>query len=113
MTNRCRLESPDGELNVAEGRAYRPDPDVDAKLKVEFFFPFAGDYWVTELGNEEGEGDYTYAVVTNPTKEYFWILTRDPLFPEERIDEIEERYAEMGWEMSKLERTSHEECIDD
>lgn len=113
VINRCRIDSPDGERNVAEGRAYRPDPDVDAKLKVEFFFPFAGDYWVTELGNDDGEGDYTYAVVTNPTKEYFWILSRDPLFSDERIDEIEERYAEMGWDMSKLERTSQAECVDE
>ncbi|MCG7844257.1 MAG: lipocalin family protein, partial [Methanomassiliicoccales archaeon] len=34
-----------GELRTAEGKAWIVDKATNAKLKVSFFWPFAGNYW--------------------------------------------------------------------
>jgi apolipoprotein D and lipocalin family protein len=54
--------------------------EVDpGKLKVQFFWPFKGDYWIILLDNE----NYQWAVISNPTRKYFWLLARDPVMDEE------------------------------
>ncbi|MCK7501684.1 MAG: elongation factor P maturation arginine rhamnosyltransferase EarP [Comamonadaceae bacterium] len=69
MLNECRLERPDGEPKRAEGYAKIDDPVSNAKLRVTFFWPFFGDYWILELGPE-----YSYSVVGHPSRDYLWIL---------------------------------------
>ena len=54
--NTCR--KPSGKAKSVHGVARVVDPATNAKLKVTFFWPFAGDYWVLALGPE-----YQYAVV--------------------------------------------------
>ena len=48
----------------AMGRAYAID-ETNSKLKVSFFRPFYGDYWVLIL-----DENYEYAVVGTPNREY-------------------------------------------
>lgn len=69
VINRCQLITTN-EKKEAIGKAYTVD-DTNSKLKVSFFWPFYGDYWVIMLAD-----DYSYAVVSEPTKEYLWILSR-------------------------------------
>lgn len=45
----------DGKLKTAHGKAKVADRQTNAKLKVTFFWPFYGDYWILELGK-----DYEY-----------------------------------------------------
>jgi apolipoprotein D and lipocalin family protein len=72
VLNECRDESFDGKLRQAEGIAWITDPsDSSAKLKVQFFWPFRGDYWIIEL-----DADYKYVVIGHPSREYLWILSR-------------------------------------
>ena len=73
VVNRCFLGSPQGEENMAEGRARVVDVATNAKLEVSFFRPFWGDYWIIELGDQ-----YDYAVVGHPGRDYLWILSRTP-----------------------------------
>ena len=44
----------------------------NAKLKVSFFRPFYGDYWVLDLAS-----DYSWVLIGEPSGKYFWILARD------------------------------------
>ena len=55
------------------GRARKPKNAPNSQLKVSFFWPFEGDYYVIALGDS-----YEYAVVGDPSRKYFWILCRDP-----------------------------------
>src|SRR6059058_4496599 len=57
VVNQCRKASPTGNEDVAKGRARVVDRVSCAKLKVSFFRPFWGDYWVIDLAP-----DYSYAV---------------------------------------------------
>ena len=72
----------------------------NAKLKVQFFWPFRGDYWIIDLGE-----DYNYAVVSDPSKKYLWILSRTPKMAGEKYSEIIVRLNQMGFNIAKLHVT--------
>ena len=63
----------DGSPKVAEGRAKVADSMTNAKLKVTFFWPFYGNYWIIGLDPE-----YRWAIVGEPDRKYMWILSRTP-----------------------------------
>lgn len=108
VVNRCRMES--GEFAEASGRARRADKDgPNSKLKVRFapaflsWLPFVwGDYWIIELDPE-----YRYAVVGDPGRKYLWILAREPELEESILEDILERTADQGYDLTELLMTSH------
>ena len=89
----------DGELDTAEGHAWIPDADHPERLKVSFFRPFRGDYWVVAL-----DPDYRWAVVGEPQRRYLWVLSRTPTLPEGDYAGILERVAQLGYDTARLER---------
>ncbi len=38
-----------GKVSTAKGSAWIPDPDYPGRLKVSFFWPFAGNYYIISL----------------------------------------------------------------
>ncbi|KIG19592.1 outer membrane lipoprotein [Enhygromyxa salina] len=100
VINRCRKYTLDGRLDQAKGRARVVDPATNAKLEVSFFWPFWGDYWIIDLGPE-----YEYAVVGHPTREYLWILSREPAMSPELYDAILARLEAQRYDTSRLVRT--------
>jgi len=85
-----------GSPNIAEGVARAVDLE-NGKLEVSFFGPFFGAYWIVELGEDDGpEGDYTHAVVTSPSRDFLWILSRTPQLDEALVDEIFVRLDAQG-----------------
>jgi len=98
VVNRCRNES-DGKQREAKGRAWSVDPKTNARLKVSFFWPFRGDYWIIELGH-----DYEYAVVGAPNRDYLWILARSKTMDESLYNAIVQRAAAQGFPVQKLIR---------
>ncbi len=100
VVNRCHRDSLDGRETVARGRARVVDRETNAKLKVTFFWPFWGDYWIIDL-----DPDYRYAVVGHPNRKYLWILSRtrtmDPLV----YSGILERLTAQGYDLAKLRVT--------
>ena len=100
VINSCRTETFDGELRLAKGKAWVVDTQSNAKLKVRFFWPFSGDYWIIDLG-----ADYEYAVVGAPGRDYLWILSRTPAMSTAVLDGILARLEAQGYDTSKLAPT--------
>lgn len=100
VLNACRKNSLDGKLDEAHGRAWVADPVSNAKLKVSFFWPFSGDYWVIDLAP-----DYSYAVVGHPSRQYLWILARQPYLSPEIYDGIIARLKDQGYDTARLQKT--------
>lgn len=100
VLNECYDGSFSGKLRSARGKAWVVDKGTNARLKVSFFWPFAGDYWIIDLGRE-----YEYAVVGHPSRKYLWILARTPEMNEEVYEEILKRLQEKGYDTTKLVRT--------
>jgi lipocalin len=88
----------DGELDTAEGHAWIPDPDHPERLKVSFFWPFRGDYWVIALDPE-----YRWSVVGEPGRRYLWVLSRTPTLDETTYADILRRIEALGYDTSRLE----------
>jgi apolipoprotein D and lipocalin family protein len=100
VINTCRKDSAEGKIKVAKGKAFIVEGSGNAKLRVQFFWPFRGDYWIIDLAE-----DYSYAVVGEQKREYLWILARTPKIDEELYQAIVSRCAEKGFDVSKLVRT--------
>lgn len=98
VLNRCR--KPDGTTDEARGRAKVVDTDTGAKLKVSFFGPFYGDYWVLDRGD-----DYEWSIVGEPSGRYLWILSREATLPEAEVERLIARTAELGYDTAMLRRT--------
>jgi len=97
VVNRCRKGSPDGPEDKVSGKAWVVDPKTNARIKVQFFWPFSGDYWIIQLGEQ-----YEYAVVGHPDRTYLWILSRTPQMDPELYAHIITRLKQQGYDPSKL-----------
>lgn len=95
VVNTCREGSPDGKASTAEGHAEVVPGSQGAKLKVTFFWPFAGDYWVLDRGD-----DYDWAIVGEPSGTYLWILSRDPTPGKDVLDAHLQRARALGYDLN-------------
>jgi apolipoprotein D and lipocalin family protein len=101
VVNRCRKNSLDGPLKESKGKAEVADTVTNAKLKVWFFWPFKGNYWIIEL-----DDDYQYAVVGEPSRKYLWVLSRTPTMDEAVYQRILARLPQKGYDPAKLRKTA-------
>ncbi|TDG06952.1 hypothetical protein E2C05_31595 [Paracraurococcus ruber] len=80
VLNRC-LNALDGDRpRQAEGQAYAVEGSGNARLRVSFFWPFFGNYWVLGL-----DPDYRWVVVGEPSRRWLWVLSRTPRLPEAEL----------------------------
>jgi apolipoprotein D and lipocalin family protein len=101
VLNECRMENLDGAVKTAKGTARVVDEKTNAKLKVTFFWPFYGSYWIIGLGD-----NYEYAVVGHPGRNYLWILSRTPSMDDALYNRIVRRLQnEQAYDTSKLVKT--------
>jgi apolipoprotein D and lipocalin family protein len=100
VVNSCRKGSADGELKQSKGKAEVVDTKTNAKLKVWFFWPFKGNYWIIDL-----DPDYQWAVVGEPKRKYLWILSRTPTMDEAVYRSILSRLPQKGYDPARLQRT--------
>ncbi len=91
---------PDGKKTSATGKAKIVDEATKAKLKVSFFGPFYGDYWVLDHAD-----DYSWSVVGEPSGRYLWLLSREATPGQARIDELTARARALGYDTSMLRIT--------
>lgn len=96
VLNSC-TDARDGRRREAKGRAWSVDPVNNSKLKVSFFWPFRGDYWIIELGEK-----YEYSVVGSPDRKYLWILGREPELDGLLYQKIVERLRTQGFPVDSL-----------
>jgi apolipoprotein D and lipocalin family protein len=100
VENRCFKDSIDGKESYIKGKAFIVRGTGNAKLKVQFFWPFKGKYWIIDLAE-----DYSYAVVGHPKRDYLWILSRTPEMDEAIYAEIVSRIKQKNFDVTKLRKT--------
>jgi apolipoprotein D and lipocalin family protein len=100
VLNQCRINTLEGELLSAKGTAKNVDKKTNAKLKVTFFWPFSGHYWIIDLGER-----YEYSVVGHPERKYLWILSRTPEMDDDLYNQILVRIKQQGYDVTKLMKT--------
>jgi len=82
---------------------------MPAQLRVSFlpalirWLPVGwGDYWVLSLGSEG-----RYALVSEPTRQYLWVLSRTPNLSDGDDRAVRASLAEQGFDLTRLERHTH------
>jgi apolipoprotein D and lipocalin family protein len=101
VENRCNKDSVHGKQSYIKGKVFVKKNSGNAKLKVQFFWPFKGKYWIIDLAD-----DYSYAVVGHPNRKYLWILSRTPTMNDATYQQIISRLKEKGFDTSKLKVTT-------
>jgi len=100
VENRCNRDSVTGKQSYIKGKAFVEKGSGNAKLKVQFFWPFKGKYWIIDLAE-----DYSYVVVSHPNRKYLWILSRTSKMNENLYQQILSRLKENGFDLTKLKTT--------
>jgi apolipoprotein D and lipocalin family protein len=96
VVNTCR-DSSGRTTDRIEGVARVDDRSTNAKLKVSFFWPFSGPYWIIDL-----DEDYEYAVVGEPGRRFFWILSRSPTIDDGTLDDILNKMPDWQYDPDRL-----------
>lgn len=106
VVNRCPL--PGSAVDEAVGEARRIGPEGAPTLQVRFapawlsFLPQVwGDYWVVEL-----DAAYTLAVVSEPKREFLWVLAREPGLPPAAWASLDARLLALGFDPGRLIRNA-------
>jgi apolipoprotein D and lipocalin family protein len=100
--NSCRKGSVNGKLKSITGKAFPVKGTHNVKLKVQFFWPFKADYWIIDKAE-----DYSWAVVSGPSRKYLWILCRQPDMQKETWQFITNRLQKNGFDLGKLKMMVH------
>jgi len=91
-----KIDNPE-ETEQVEGWAKIPNKNEPGKLKVTFFWPFFGKYWIIDL-----DENYQYAMVGSPSRKYLWILNRKKEIEEETYNKLLKKADEKGFDTSKM-----------
>jgi apolipoprotein D and lipocalin family protein len=97
VVNTCRT----GKARSIKGVARVVDASTNAKLKVSFFGPFEGDYWVLDHAD-----DYSWSLVGEPSGRYLWMLARAPKLDAAVKDDLLERLRKRGYNTQALHWTA-------
>lgn len=100
VENRCNRDSISGKQSYIKGQAFVEKNSGNAKLKVQFIWPFNGKYWIIEL-----DENYSYAVVSHPNRKYLWVLSRTSKMDNAIYQQILSRLKERGFDLTKLQST--------
>ncbi len=105
VLNRCKTDK--GEWSEALGAARQIGGPTSAQLKVRFapewlsFIPLVwGDYWIIEL-----DPDYQWVVVSEPQRDYLWILSRTPQMPAATYQALLGKLEKRGFDLKRIEPT--------
>jgi apolipoprotein D and lipocalin family protein len=104
VLNTCKRNK-DHQVKDILGEATVKDTVTNAKLNVTFLPSWLrwtkiglGKYWIIDL-----EPNYEYAVVSEPKREYLWILSRTPSLKSSTYSKILEKIVAQGLDPKKLE----------
>ncbi|MDE1178707.1 MAG: lipocalin family protein [Edaphobacter sp.] len=96
VLNQCLKK--DGSETASTGTAEVATRDgSNAKLKVSFFWPFKGDYWILSL-----DSDYCWALVGTPNLKSLWVLSRMPQLDATILDRLLDQARQLGFDTEKL-----------
>ena len=96
VLNECRRS--DGGVERAKGIArLRSSNDPNSKLRVSFFRPFYGEYWVIALNPE-----YRWALVGEPQRRYLWVLSRTADMDAATLAGILDQARSQGYDVSRV-----------
>lgn len=105
VRNRCRKA--DGGIEEANGIAKVVEGSRNAKLRVSFFRPFYGNYWILAL-----DPDYRWVLIGEPSRTYGWVLSRTPNLDDASLLAALDKAAALGFDRAAFRRTQQIKPLD-
>jgi apolipoprotein D and lipocalin family protein len=93
-----------GKWKTADGMAKPLGDPATGSLKVKIGTPFYAGYHVIALDQKS----YSYAMVSGPSRDYLWILSRTPKMKPATLDALKAKAAALGFPTEKLIMVSHD-----
>lgn len=90
------FDAPEEEMT---GLAWVVDQQTNAEWKVQFYWPLRFGYYIIGLDPE-----YRWTVVGHPSREYAWIMAREPVLPDQRYRALLELLEARGFDASRLQK---------
>lgn len=106
VLNRCKTAS--GEWSEALGMARQIGRANSPRLQVRFapawlsFIPMVwGNYWIIDL-----DPQYQWVVISEPNREYLWILSRTPELPAATYQSLLNTLAAKGFDLQRIQAST-------
>lgn len=97
VVNQCYRN---GKVTRARAKAWPVKGSGNARLKVQFFWPFKGDYWILDVSK-----DYQVALVGSPNRKYLWVLSRKKEISVAAYESMVKKARDNGYDVSRLVKT--------
>jgi apolipoprotein D and lipocalin family protein len=81
------------------GVAWVVDEETNAQWKVQFYWPIRFGYYIIAL-----DEDYDWTVVGHPSREYAWIMAREPTLGDERYQALLDILDRKGFDSTQLKK---------
>jgi len=89
----------DGPLKTMKPKGFVSDTESNAVWGMQFFWPFRSEYLIAYVSP-----DYDQTIIARTKRDYVWIMARSPAIPEADYTRLVEKVAELGYDISKLQR---------
>lgn len=90
------FDAPDERL---EGVAWVVNERTRAEWKVRFYWPLSFGYYIVGL-----DEDYQWSMVGHPTRNYAWIMAREPTMDQALYARLLARFEALGYDASELQK---------
>ncbi len=105
VRNRCRKS--DGSVAEIQGVAKIVDGSGNTKLRVSFFRPFYGDYWILAI-----DPAYEWVLVGEPQRKFAWVLARKPNLDKATLNLAIDKAAKLGFPKEIFRLTPQNQSIE-
>jgi apolipoprotein D and lipocalin family protein len=89
----------DGPEKVMRPRGFVRDHESNAIWGMQFVWPIKAEYLIAHV-----DAAYTETIIARSRRDYVWIMARTPQIPEADYERLARKVAELGYDVSKLER---------
>ena len=87
----------DEPVEEMRGSAWVVNDTTNAVWKTRFFWPFTFDYYILALTE-----DYRAVAVGHPSRDYAWIMAREPRLDDTTYDAMIAVFGRQGWDTSRI-----------
>jgi apolipoprotein D and lipocalin family protein len=94
-----RKDAFDGEEKTHTPKGFIRNTETNAEWGMQFIWPVKADYRIVYLTD-----DYSQTVIARNKRDFVWVMARTPEIPDEDYARITDMIADMGYDMSKLQK---------
>ena len=91
----------DGARKIYQPRGFIRDSS-NAIWGMQLIWPIKADYRIVYL-----DDDYQVTVIGRTSRDYVWIMAREPQVSSEKYSELERFVAELGYDIGQLQKAEH------